>query len=268
MTLSLLKKFSSFWKQPMVRLLVYTLGVLVIFLGMLKACSSSNETNVYRVARDVSWYPLDLLGKEQNMVGFTNDLFEAISDLESVRIELIDASSNSLFFGLDHDNWEGILSSLQPDVNTQQRYQFSEPFYISGLVMVVQADSPIKNISEMKGKIVGMPKDAALSSTLAQSNAIFTPYPRIAKAAEDMIANRIDAIVVDYIIARLLAKGIYAGKIRIITLPQIEEALRLVAKKTPQGNQLVAIFNSGLGKMAKDGTLEKLLIKWSIIYSK
>lgn len=251
----------------MVRPLTYIILGFMFFLGMIRACSSNNEmANVYKVARDVGWYPLDLQGKEQNMVGFTNDLFAAISTSEQVRIELFDVSSKSLFFGLERDDWDGVLSSAVPDVFNKQRYEFSEPFYVSGFVLVVPTNSAIQTIADIQGKIVGISKEGVqLGSNFVQSNAYFTPYMRISNAVEELVSNRIDAVIMDYTAARLYVHGVFAGKLKIITKPQIEEALRLVAKKTPQGAELVKIFNSGLSKLSNDGTLEKLLIKWSVI---
>ncbi|MFA6916086.1 MAG: transporter substrate-binding domain-containing protein [Parachlamydiales bacterium] len=260
-----LNNIFEYYRKPFVRIpLLIILGLLVLW-GILRSCSDeAMRKDYFRIGRDVTWYPLDLGGKEQNMVGFTNDLFDEISGMEDLHLEIFDVTSKSLIFGLERGNWEGALSSMPADVVNRQKYEFSKPLYILGYVLLVPIDSTIKSFDDIDGKIIGILKEQALESSIAQKDAIFTPYPRISKAIEDLSANRIDAVIIDFVSSQRYLQGVYSKKIKIVTAPSQEDSIRLVAKKGTSGAYLIKRFDVGLEKMIRDGSYEKMLVKWSL----
>lgn len=263
--MSVLRNVLKFYAKPIVRIPLMILLGLILLWGGLRSCSGGETPRAYYViGRDVSWYPFDLLGKEQNMVGFTSDLIDEIEEKEKVRFEIVDVTSKSLVFGLDRGNWDAILSTMTPDAITRQRYNFSKPFYASGLVLVVRPDSPLKSFDDIHGKIIAIPKELNLDQSVAKMDAIFTPYSRISQGVEDMIANRLDAVIMDYVTAQLYAQAVFKGRIKLATTPLIADALRLVTRKTEEGAKIIKIFDTGLEKMVTDGSFAKLLNKWSL----
>lgn len=262
---NIIDSFFTFYKKPYVRIPLLILLGLILLWGIIRSCSSEMQRKDYfKIGRDVTWYPLELQGKDQNMIGFTNDLFDQIARTEGIKLEIFDVTSKSLFFGLDRGNWEGALVSIPADVFNKQKYEFSIPFYTMGYVLLAPMDSSIKSFSDISGKIIGMLKDQSLDPSIARHDAIFTPYQRMSKAMEDLYSNRLDAVIVDYVSAQRYIQGVYAKKIKMVTTPTKEDSLRLIAKKGTEGAYLIKHFNNGLEKLMKDGSYEKMLIKWSL----
>lgn len=264
---SFFTKLFEYYQIPKVRFSLFLLLAFLLLWGVVRSCSGNSEEEIptYKIARDPSWYPFELQEKEHNMIGFTNDLFEAISKVENVRFEVFDVSSKSLFFGLDRGNWDGVLSSLTPDVFNQQRYLFSDPFYSNGWALVVPIKSNIKSFEDLNDKIVAVPS-TNLIGTIANQAAIFVPYANMGRALEDLDSNKLNAVLMNYVKAEVMAQGLLAGKIRVIAAPVLENSLRLVTKKTTVGTKLVTFYNNGIDKLLKDGTFAKLLQKWSLVH--
>lgn len=253
--------------RPWVKRVLYVFLILAVLLAGKWACSSTAiiGRKAYRIARDVSWYPLELLGKESNMVGFTDELFSAVAEIEDVQISLFNVASQSLLFGLDHAQWDGILSSMAPDVYNQTRYHFSEPFYVTGLAIVVREQSPFQKVEDLKGKVVGIPKDYLLSPIVAQQNAIFVPYTSMSRGIDDLVANRIDVMVMEYTSAKVYEHSIYAGKVKVIIGPLLSKGIRLVVRRNGDSQPLIDDFNNAFKRMQKDGTYHQMLMKWNLV---
>lgn len=258
-------KFFEYYRKPYIRIPLLIILALLVLWGIVRSCSSeAMKADYFRIGRDVTWYPLDLGGKEQNMVGFTNDLLEEISRVEKIHLEIFDVSSKSLIFGLERGNWDAALSSIPMEVFNKQKYEFSRPFYILGQVMLVTPDSTIRSFDDINGKIIGILKEQSLDPSISSKDAIFTPYPRISRAVEDLSVNRIDAVILDFVSAQRYLGGTLSKKIKIVTAPSLEDSLRLIAKKGINGAYIINHFDAGFEKLVKDGTYDKLLVKWSL----
>ena len=75
---------------------IFFMVVSVFFL----ACSPSTSSKVYVVARDPTWFPLQLMGKQDNVFAFSDDLLEAISSEDGFSVEMVNANWDNLLYNL------------------------------------------------------------------------------------------------------------------------------------------------------------------------
>lgn len=243
------------------------LAVALFFLWyLLRGCGSNGAVEKsYLIGRDISWYGFDLRGKEPNMVAFTDDLLAAISKAASIQLYPIDVSTESLFFGLNNGQWDGVMSSLAPDALNMQQYLFSEPFYITGPVLVVAADSKIATFDDLNGKLVAIPKDTRLPPAIAQQSAVFTPYGWMGRAIVDLLDDRIDAVIMNFTSAKVYEQSIYAGKIKIVAGPILSKALRLIVRKDTPSAALIEKFDAAMRELIQNSNYQNMLIKWNLV---
>jgi polar amino acid transport system substrate-binding protein len=223
-------------------------------------------TPTYYIGRDETWYPLDLRGKEKNMVGFANDLLREIADLEGFRAQVFEVGRNALFDGLNTDSYDAVLSSLDPNVSNRRRYEFSDLFYSLGPVIVVREGSTASSFQDLEGKILGIEGGALQNYNLPEPpDIVIIPYDTAATALEKLDGNLLDAVVMDALRAHVYTDGFYKGRLKVATSPLTDRGLRLVTKKNPDNVLFVSQFNDGLRKVKENGTYATLMEKWGLI---
>lgn len=263
-----------------------TLGKFLIFIGILfciawmtvMGCTGHRalDHKVFRIGRDASWYPLQLSGKEKNLVAFTNELLLAIAKDQEFHFEIQDVRSHTLFEELERGDYDAVFSSLMPNALNRERYEFSDPFFLVGPVLVVLANSPITSLADMDGKIIGVGRGTSLVFNINQyqnllvtpfnPNLLITPYNKTTTALDDLLNDKIDGVIMGLVTAYTQSHSYRAGQIKVIYPPLTDEGLRLVAKHSIASTYLLSKFNDGLKKMKEDGTYQNLLDKWGLAH--
>lgn len=266
---SLISKINRKIKQK--RILASVSFIVLILFGwvIVRSCSSQESLNehLYRVARDSTWYPLQLLGRERYMQGFTTDLLMAIAKEENFKLEILNVGPNQLKDNLEREWYDGMLSSLMPDVLNQEKYAFSNPFYLTGPVLIVLKDSTVDSLRDLENRRLGVKSGSRSILTLSGSLGIdLVTYENLNTAIEDLIKNRIDGVLMDSVIAQTYIQNFYASKLKVVTSPLNKEGLRLVALRNAYGEHLVEKFNEGLKKLRENGEYRELLKKWELVH--
>jgi polar amino acid transport system substrate-binding protein len=241
------------------------MGLILFFL--LRSCMGNGvlTNQTYLVARDPSWYPMDLLGKEKNMLGFTNELFLDIGKRQGIRFELDLAGSEGLIQGLNSKKYDGVMSALTPTPVNENRYDFSKPFYLLGPVLIIPIKSTVKSFDDLEGRTVAIKRGSPLAfKAKSFPKILFTSYGNMRRALDDLEENRIDAVIMDAMIAYSYAHGEYEKTLKVVGAPLTTEGLRLVTRQDPRSVALISKFNVGLEEMIEDGSLQKLLSRWSL----
>lgn len=241
---------------------------ILLIWGGIRACTglpTAPRSHVYVIARDPTWYPLNLMGKEKTLVAFSNDLLLTIAKRRDVRIEVIDVSSNFLFQGLNDKNYGAVLSSLTPNPVNKQDYNFSEPFFFVGPVLIVPANSDIKSLQATSGLVIGVRRSDSLVFDTTKYNAYYKPYDAITMAFNDLQHNRIDGIILPAIQANNYIDAFNKERFKIVTFPFDDQSVRIVARRTYLSDFLIEEFNAGLHEMIKDGTYRTLCDKWGLM---
>lgn len=242
--------------------------VVAILWLVIRGCSvgPSDQKKTYHIGRDSTWYPMDLRGKEKAMVGFSNDLIQAIGKEQDFKSIVFEVGPNALFDGLNIGNYDAVLSSLTPNVINRNRYGFSDPFYLVGPVLIVTEDSDIHSIDDMKGKIMGIESGALQVFNISEPlDIVIIPYDTAALALEHLYENVIDGVLLDALRAYVWTDGYYVGRLKVVTSPLTENGLRLLTRNEPEYLRWISQFNEGLKSVKSSGLYDKLLMKWDLI---
>lgn len=268
-------KVEEFFKQirkvvPLNKMSISLMFVCMFFLvwGGIRACSAPvgrNPEQLYRIARDPTWYPLNLMGKEKNVLAFSNDLLLMIAKMQKVRLELVSVDSSLLFEGLDKNDFQAVVSSMMPNVLNSRRYSFSDPFFFVGPVLIVRADSTVKSLEEMKNMVIGIKSDAPVALSVSKYPVYYRSYTSMTDAFNDLYQKRIDGLLMPILQADTYINTFHHNEFKVVTSPLTDEGLRLVARKNPISEYLLDQFNLGLLQMFEDGSYSALLKKWDLI---
>ncbi len=241
--------------------------IVLLLLGLLvRSCTGKgHQEKIYRIGRDPSWYPLDFMGKERNMVAFSNDLFGMIAKEEHLKILLYSASRDDLMDGLNRGIYDAIVTSMDPNPMLEARYVFSDPIYLTGPLIVVMKNSDIRSFADLGGEMVAIQSGSPLVFRIRDYPTIlFRTYENMREALDDLQEDEIDAVIMEALPAYANIESVYAGKLKIVGRPLTDEGLRLMAKKDPDSSAFILKFNEGLHKIIQDGSYDSLMTNWGI----
>lgn len=248
------------------RLYPALLIIILIVCGacLVKGCSTPQPKR-YTIARDNTWYPMHLMGKEKNLQGFCDDLIYAIAAKEGLKVTIINESSNNLMLGLDNGTYDLAVSFLFPNPSLKEYYDFSDPFYYLGPVLVLPEDSKITSLEQMQNKVIGIKNESStVFDVVNYPSIIIVPYESMVFALESLGNGHIDGVIMPLIPAFIYTTSFYKGKLKIGTPPLTQEGLRIVATVESDGDKFIKIFNKGLQEAKETGIYDALLLKWDL----
>lgn len=256
-----LKKFLS--QKP----LYIILGAIVILFLLLRGCGSQPETaNVYHLGRDRTWNSLDLMGKEKNLSAFSDDLIAAIASKAGFKFTLTATTAGDLIAQLENEDLDGILTNMQPEPQTEKIYVYSQPYFLTGPVLVTRIGTKVQTWEELKYKIIGVLNQSPLILEISKDSLIqLKLYDNVLRALSDLDEKKIDGVILGVIPANIYVHTFYAKTLTIATAPLTNEGLRMVTSRNSKGEELVSKFNKGLDELKADGTYQKLIDNWGLI---
>lgn len=242
--------------------------IVACFLAMfylLRSSGKKAESSTYRIALSEEWNSTHLNGREKSFLGLINDLMAEIAQKQNLKFQMLLTSSNNLLSGLDLQQYDAILSGITPTLDNRSKYIHSNTIYLTGPLLVVQANSPIKSLAEMSEKRVGILTGSSVVFNLQHyPDILFTSYNSVMDALTDLEKNQIDGVIIDAVLAHTYISTIFAGKLKVVSSTLTDEGVRLIAKKDARNEELINQFNEGLKKVKDDGTYDTLLNKWRL----
>ena len=238
--------------------------ILLLLFAVTALVSCASKGTTYRIGIDSSWFPLNLMGKETNVYTFFDELFRAISAEEGIFFERINANWDNLIIGLEKNEYDGMLSSIEPRNSIQKVYDFSDLILNTGPVLVVQNDVKVSSLGDMSGMKIAVDSlagEALLTELYPDAHVHY--FNTISEGLNELVSGHIDGIIIDYIPAATFTRGLYEGKAKIASPPLNDDGVRLIAIHGENKN-LINTFNRGLSKLYSNGGLEKLLKKWDL----
>lgn len=244
-------------------------AMLVVVLGMLLAvlagCSASGkDDNKLVIGIDDKFAPMGFRDENNEIVGFDIDYAKAAAEkmgLEPV-FQPIDwsAKESELNSGRIDLIWNGYTITEE----RKGKVLFTKPYLKNSQVIVTLADSPISAISELAGKVVGLQSLSSAADALNENpikNEIkeVTEFKDNVLALSDLKNKRLDAVVIDEIVARYYM-AMEEGTFKLLDESLAPEEYGIGVKK---GNEaLLDKLQKALDEMNGDGTAAQISEKW------
>lgn len=250
-----------------------TLVILLLLVWAVRACtgSSGSKKQVYYIGRASSWYPLQLLGREKNLVAFTNDILSLIGSENDLIFQWVEANPQTLVEGLLGHNYDFIITIMRPNIVNEDQYDFSELIYNLGPVLIVRQDSKVTSLEEMSHKTIGIPTGMspvfnAVRAAGANNFDLFViTYDNMNRAMDALVTDQIDGAIMPALPAYTLTHGLHAGQLKVVTAPFTDEGLRLVSLKKSMYEEIIDLIDSSLDEMRSNGTYDALIAKWGLV---
>jgi polar amino acid transport system substrate-binding protein len=244
------------------RILFATITIF-FFLSWFSACGKPGKS-VYTIARDPSWYPLALLSKEKNVLAFSDEVILKIAKDEGFKVSTLFTNSNSIEVGLDNGTFDAVMTTLQPTAFRRDKYEFSDPYFFAGPVLVVPLGSPCRAFDQAGGLRIGVRRTALEVYNVQVTNDVdFRLFDNILTALYGMLRGELDGVIMDLVPAYSFAQGVFRDRIEIVGEPLTMAGIRLVASRE-NAPGLVTRFNRGLKKLRDTEAYQQMLQKWGL----
>ena len=233
-----------------------------------KATGSTLDKDELVVGLDDTFVPMGFKDESGNLVGFDVELAEAVGKKlnKKIKFQPIDWSMKET--ELADGNIDLIWNGYSITDERKQKVEFSKPYLNNTQVIVTLADSNIKSKADLAGKRVGAQTGSTAVDAVAADGDIIksfdggnlVTFEDNNAALMDLEAKRLDAIVVDEILARYYMKARGSEKYKILDENFGKEQYGVGIRKGD--TKFVDAFNKALDEVIADGTAGEISKKW------
>lgn len=243
---------------------ILALSAMMVF--SLAACSSGGTksdsgSKKYIIATDTTFAPFEFEDESGNRIGIDMDILKAIAADQGFEYELQPLGFDAAVTALESGQADGVIAGMSITEERQKKYDFSDPYFDSGIGMAVKADNDtIKSFDDLKGKNVAV-KNGTEGARYAESikdqyGFTITSFPESANMYEDIKTGNSVACFEDYpVLGFAIAKG---QPLKMVGDKQAGNSYGFAVQKGKNA-ELLQKFNDGLKKLRDNGEYQKIL---------
>lgn len=249
------------------KFIILITAIVAFFIG-----SYSNKANLiqadqektYTIATDVTFPPFVFTNDNNQLEGIDIDLMKAIAKEEGFKVKFKPIGFNAAIQSVSSGQVNGMIAGMTITDERKQKFDFSNPYFSSGIVMAVNHNSKIHSLSQLKGKKVAV-KTGTSGANYANSIKDKYGFQIVTFDDSDNVYNDVktgnSAACFDD--DAVLKYGIQNGNgLKIVTKPTAIGNYGFAVKKG-SNQELMAKFNAGLAKLKKNGQYQKIIDKYT-----
>ena len=249
--MSLLKKFAAMAM------------VAVMAVGM-TACGGGDDaadTKTYVIATDTTFAPFEFQNDAGEYVGVDMDLLAAIAEDQGFKYDLQYLGFDAAVQALESGQADGVIAGMSITPERQKKFDFSDPYFDSGVVMGIAEDNnDIKSYEDLKGKKVAVKRGTegydfaeSIKDQYGFETVVFDTYD--AMCMDVKVGNSV-ACFEDY---PVLGYGITQGNgLKMVTDKEQGSSYGFAVGKG-ENAELLKMFNTGLANLKENGKYQEIL---------
>jgi len=245
-------------------ILLTILGMILVIVSGCSASGTGKDDNKLVIGIDDKFAPMGFRDENNEIVGFDIDFAKAVAEKMGMEVTFqpIDwsAKESELNSGRIDLIWNGYTITEE----RKGKVLFTKPYLKNSQVIVTLADSPISAISELAGKVVGLQSlssaaDALNANPIKDEIKTVTEFPDNVLALSDLKTKRLDAVVIDEVVARYYMSK-EEGTFKLLDESLAPEEYGIGVKK---GNEeLLEKLQKAIDELNQDGTTAKISQTW------
>lgn len=235
-------------------------GVMAVCAAGCGNAKKAGEEKVYKIATDTTFAPFEFENDEGKMVGIDLDLLAAIAEDQGFQYELQLVGFSAATTALEAGEVDGVIAGMSITDERAKKYDFSQPYFDSGVGMAVMADSDIDSYEDLKGKQVaakiGSEGCAFAEFIKDQYGFTIAQFEDSATMYQDVLAGTSAAVFDDY---PVLGYEINRGIGFKMPLPMERGSSYGFATLKDANPELLKMFDDGLKKMKESGKYDEII---------
>ena len=218
---------------------------------------------VLRVGTEPTFAPFEFQKEgSKDFDGFDMDLIRAIGKQLNMKVEIQNMGFDALIPALNAGNIDVAASGMSITPDRQKAVDMSDPYYVSGLVVVVNNDnSAVKSVNDLNNKSI-----AVQIGTTGADRAAKVPGAKVknfntnSEVFLELKNKGVDAVIIDKPVAEYyLAQGGGKESAKIVGDSMEAESYGLSLKKN---SPLTKEINKAMLDLKKNGEYDKIYEKW------
>lgn len=248
------------------KLMVMFMAALLAMMALVAGCGNDKKAadeKVLKVGTSADFAPFEFQGKEGNAYdGFDMDLIRAIGQEMGYKVEISNVSFDGLIPALEAGNIDVCISGMTINDERKQQVLFSDPYYKSGLSIVIPANNnDIKGFKDLKGKKIAVQiGTTSATETKKIEGADVKELNSSADTFIELSAKGVDAVVNDKPVNERYI--VESGNKDVKVLDELLTAEDYGIAINKKNTELQTKINAALKKLKENGEYDKIYAKW------
>lgn len=247
----------------------YVLSLILLLVAGLSGWSgdahaNSNSGKTYVIGTDITFAPFEYQDENGDYVGIDMDLLDAIAKDQNFNYQIKALGFNAAVQALESNQVDGVIAGMSITDERKQKFDFSESYFDSGVVMGVSANNDtVKSYEDLRGKKVAV-KTGTEGYSFAESIAskygfTIVPFDDSSQMYDDVKTGNSAACFEDY---PVLAYGTNQNNGLKIVTDKEDGASYGFAVSKGQNEELLKMFNDGLTNIKVSGEYDRIKEKY------
>ena len=238
--------------------------VFLLFLFPLFSLGNANADTI-KIVSDTAYAPFEFKDTDQTYKGIDVDIINKVAEIKGWNIQMsypgFDAAVNAVQAG----QADAIMAGMTKTKERENVFTMSDTYYDTKVVIATTKSNKITKYEELSGKTVGVKNGTAAQRFL---ESIKDKYGFTIKTFDtgDLMNNSLSAGAVNAIMddKPVIEYAINQGQDLSINMDgEAVGSFAFGVKKGSKYEYLVTEFNEALAQMKKDGSLDKIINKWT-----
>ncbi|MBQ3378560.1 MAG: transporter substrate-binding domain-containing protein [Clostridia bacterium] len=253
------------------RILALVLSAAMI-LAFMAGCSNNksdsdaqgdNAEKVYIIATDTTFAPFEFTDADGNFVGIDVDILAAVAEDQGFKYELQSLGFDASLTAVQSGTADGMIAGMSINETRKETYDFSDPYYDSGVVLAVSAASPIDSYEGIRGAKIAVKtgtEGAAYAESIMEEYSLeLSYYDDSAYMYEAVKTGDAVGCFEDY---PVMGYAVSQGNGLKLVGDMVRGSSYGFAVLKGQNAELLAMFDAGLDNIMANGTYKEILAKY------
>ncbi|CAB3784221.1 L-cystine-binding protein TcyA [Paraburkholderia ultramafica] len=222
------------------------------------------SAGVLRIGTEGTYAPFTYHDEAGKLTGFDVELGTAIAQRLGVKPQFTESKWEGLIAGLDVNRYDAVINEVAVTDARKLKYDYSDPYITSHAVLIVASNNTsIRSFDDLKGRKSANTLSSNVGKIAAAHGAQVIPAKGFNESIDLLTAGRVDATVNDSLSFLDLVKRAPDTKVKVVAVDtspdSSDKSAVLIRKGSPK---LRAAINKALADIRKDGTYEKISLKY------
>lgn len=251
------------------KIMVLCMAALMALAALAAGCGSSDDQKaatdekVLKVGTNADFAPFEFQSEDgSEYQGFDMDLIRAIGEEMGYKVEISNINFDGLIPALQAGNIDVSITGMTINEERQKQVLFSDPYYKSGLSIIVSKDNTdINKFEDLKGKKVAVQIGTTSAAEVKKIEGVeVKEFNSSADTFMELRAKGVDAVVNDrpvndYYILK-------SGETDVKALPDLLTSEDYGIAMNKDNAELQKQVNDALKKLHENGKYDEIFTKW------
>lgn len=240
--------------------------IIAFLLALLPLFATINiHADAIKVVSDTAYAPFEFKDSDQTYKGIDVDIINKVAELKSWNINMTFPGFDAAVNAVQSGQADAIMAGMTKTKDREKVFTMSDTYYDTKVVIATTKTHAIRSYSQLKGKTVGVKNGTAAQRFLEK---IKDKYKFTIKTFDttDLTYNSLNSGSIDAMMddQPVIEYAIKQGQnLKISMKGEAVGSFAFGVKKGSKYEYLVTEFNEALAQMKKDGSLDKIISKWT-----